>query len=151
LIVSICDLKPIVLWGTIAEHFTLSEAFRTLPWTRSRNKPSMKNYFSTVADARNSAFHHLFPFRKSLDVILPEKALRDVSLRFFSEHSRRKENRLDYQDKQLADVLLEFTRARDRRAPAQFWYKNLEVMDATIQLFVSTCDFLKTLYRARTT
>jgi hypothetical protein len=93
----------------------------------------------------------LFPFRKSLDVILPEKALRDVSLRFFSEHSRRKENRLDYQDKQLADVLLEFTRARDRRAPAQFWYKNLEVMDATIQLFVSTCDFLKTLYRARTT
>ena len=47
LIVSICDLKPVVLWGTIGSHFALSEAFRALPWMRSRNKASLKKYVDT--------------------------------------------------------------------------------------------------------
>lgn len=92
LIVSICDLKPIVLWGTIAEHYSLSEAFRRLPWTRSRNKPSLRNYQLTIADARNSTFHDLFPFRKTLRIPLPDDALQGVELRLFSEHTRKKVN-----------------------------------------------------------
>jgi hypothetical protein len=148
LIVSICDLKPIVLWGTISQHYRLSEAFRDLPWIRSRYKPSLKNYISTVADARNSAFHDLFPFRKSLNVLLPDTALQKVSLRFFSEHSRKRDNQLIYQDKELVDVLLAFTRARDRRAPSRFWHKNAQVMDALIELFKSTGEFLKVLHSA---
>jgi len=150
LIVSICDLKPVVLWGTISQHYRLSEAFRDLPWTRSRYKPSLKNYISTVADARNSAFHDLFPFRKSLNVLLPETALQEVSLRFFSEHSRRRQNQLIYQDKEFVDVLLAFTRARDRRAPPRFWHKNVQVMDSLIELFKSTGAFLKLLHSAST-
>ena len=150
LIVSICDLKPVVLWGTISQHYRLSDAFRDLPWTRSRYKPSLKNYISTVADARNSAFHDLFPFRKSLNVLLPETALQKVSLRFFSEHTRRRDNQLIYQDKELVDVLLAFTRARDRRAPSRFWHKNLQVMDALIELFKSTGAFLNLLHSAST-
>lgn len=146
LIVSICDLKPLVLWGTIGEHYRLSEAFRNLPWTRSRNKPSLKNYTSIIGDARNSAFHNLFPFRKSLKMTLPGSAFQQVSLQIFSEHSKKKENQLDYQDKELVEVLLEFTRARDRRASARFWQQNLEVMDATIELFRNTNEHLKLLY-----
>jgi len=146
LIVSICDLKPVVLWGTISQHYRLSDAFRNLPWTRSRCKPSLGNYVSTVRDARNSAFHDLFPFRKSLNVVLPETALQEASLRLFSEHARKKDNRLIYQDKELVDVLLAFTRARDRRAPSRFWHKNLQVMDALIELFKSTGAFLKLLH-----
>jgi len=146
LIVSICDLKPIVLWGTIAEHYALSEAFRHLPWTRSRNKPSLKNYNLTIADARNSSFHNLFPFQKTLNVHLPERALRGAELRIFSEYTKKKENLLIYKDKALVDVLVEFTRARERRVAPRFWRQNLKVMDATIALFAKTSEFVKVLY-----
>lgn len=146
LIVSICDLKPVVLWGTIAEHYALSEAFRNLPWTRSRNKPSLENYERTVADARNSAFHHLFPFRKTLRIPLPDTALQGAELRIFSEHTRKKENRLRYPDEELVDILKEFTRAREQRPSDRFWQQNLQVMDATIELFRKTSDFIKVLH-----
>jgi hypothetical protein len=142
LIVSICDLKPIVLWGTIAQHYELSETFRQLPWTRRNKKPSLKNYESTIKDARNSAFHNLFPFRKSLSIQLPAEALGEAELRIFSEHSRKKDNTLNYDDKPLVDVLVEFTRAREVRVSEGFWRKNLEVMDSTITLFESTDAFL---------
>ena len=146
LIVCICDLKPVVLWGTIAEHFGLSENFRKLPWARSRRKPSLGNYITTIGDARNSAFHDLFPFRKSLDVSIPDNAFQNVSLRLFSEYSRKQENQLIYEDRELVDVLVEFTRARDRRAPSRFWHLNAKVMDSTIRLFKSTGDFLKIIF-----
>lgn len=145
LIVSVCDVKPIVLWGTIAEHYALSEAFHSLPWSRSTNKASLKNYHQVIADARNSAFHNLFPFRKTLRVTLPDGALGTPELRIFSEHTKKKENQLTYQDKALVDILIEFTRARERRVALSFWQRNLDVMDATIQLFERTNEFLKVL------
>jgi hypothetical protein len=145
LIVSLCDLKPIVLWGTIAEHHGLSEAFNALPWSRSKRKPSVSNYQRTIADARNSAFHNLFPFRKSLSVPLPDAALGAPELRIFSEHAKKSENQLMYRDKELVDVLLGFTRARERRVSLSFWKKNLAVMDAAILLFQRTNEFLKVL------
>ena len=146
LVVSICDLKPIVLWGTIAEHYALSEEFRNLPWTRSRNKPSLKNYEGVISDARNSAFHNLFPFRKTLSIPLSADALQGARLRIFSEHRRKKENELTYQDKELVDVLTQFTRAREQRPPDRFWRQNLKVMDATIALFERASEFLKILH-----
>ena len=149
LIVSICDLKPIVLWGTIAEHYALSVAFHSLPWGRSNRKPSLKNYQQSIADARNSAFHNLFPFRKTLRVPLPEKALGAPELQIFSEHSKKSSNQLTYNDKELVDVLVEFTRARERCLPVSFWEKNLDVMNATIALFETTSQFLKLLAAAR--
>jgi hypothetical protein len=146
LVVSVCDLKPIVLWGTIDAHHELSEAFRSLPWTRSRLKPSLSSYVSIVSDARNSVFHDLFPFRKSLEVELPERALRNASLLLFSEYSRKSANQLRFQDKELVDVLFEFTRSRYRRASMHFWQQNLSVMDAAISLFDKTGKFLAKLH-----
>jgi hypothetical protein len=146
LIVSICDLKPVVLWGTIGEHYRLSEAFKSLPWLRSRNKPSLPNYAHTIGDARNSAFHHLFPFRKTLEVSLGDEALQNVALRIFSEHTRKKENRLLYQDKALVDVLVEFTRAGERRVAPRFWRQNVDVMDATLAVFQRTGQVLRLLH-----
>ncbi|MGB2962841.1 MAG: hypothetical protein WBB69_02540 [Anaerolineales bacterium] len=145
LIVSICDLKPVVLWGTMDKHFALAEALRNLPWHRHRNKPALSNYRATIADARNSAFHNLFPFRKSLDVSLPEDSLQEAKMRIFSEHTKKKHNVLLYQDKELVDLLFEFTRARDRQVSLQFWESNLKVMDATIELCDATGDFLAEL------
>lgn len=149
LIVSVCDLKPIVLWGTLSYHVALSEAFRDLPWTRSRNKPSMTHYIDTVSDARNSAFHNLFPFRKSLNVQLSQGALTDAELTIFSEYGRRNSNALYYRDKPLVDVLTAFTRARERRLTPRFWQQNREVMASAIELFKATSSFVKELHAAR--
>lgn len=149
LVVSICDLKPIVLWGTLNEHYKLSEAFRNLPWARSRRKPTLKNYIDIIGDARNSAFHNLFPFRKTLTVQLPESAVQGASLLIFSEYTKKKNNQLIYRDKELVDVLTEFTRARQRQIPPRFWQANLDVMDATIALFQKTSNHLKVLHAAR--
>lgn len=143
LIVSVCDLKPVVLWATIAEHYALSQAFNRLPWARSNRKASLKSYQQAIADARNSAFHNLFPFRKTLHVGLSDGALGEPELRIFSEHAKKKENDLIYRDKELVDVLVGFTRARERRVPIAFWEKNLEVMDTTMKLFEATNAFLK--------
>lgn len=149
LVVSVCDLKPIVLWATIAEHFALSAAFHAMPWSRSNNKPSLKNYHQTIADARNSAFHNLFPFRKSLRIGLPESALGAPELQIFSEYTRKSENQLTYRDKELVEVLLEFTRARERSLPLPFWQKNIDLMNAMIALFERTNEVVKTLAATR--
>jgi len=147
LVISICDLKPIVLWGTISEHYDLSKVFQELPWISSRKKPSLKNYVSVIGDTRNSAFHNLFPFRKSLEVVLPTSALQNARLHIFSEYERKKENQLKFQDKELVDVLFEFTRARERRVPLRFWQQNLRVMERTIALFEKTGEVLRALYK----
>ncbi|MBX6765110.1 MAG: hypothetical protein IRY88_15745, partial [Rubrobacteraceae bacterium] len=42
LLVSIADLKGVLLWCTIKEHFDVAEAFSNLPWTRSHKKPSLE-------------------------------------------------------------------------------------------------------------
>lgn len=145
LITSISDLKPVLLWMSLARQFELSCAFRKLPWLRSRTKPSLDNYLGTVGDARNSAFHHLFPFRKTLEVALPSEAIVGITLRMFAEF-RRKDNQLRYRDKELVEVLTEFTRAGRRRVPPHFWRQNLEVMDATVALFRRTEEVLDVLY-----
>lgn len=145
LLMSVCDLKPVVFWATVGEHFALSEAFHRLPWTRTRSKPSLDNYAHSIGDARNSVFHHLFPFRKTLEIKLAGTDFKEVTLRLFPEHSRRGENQLLYQDKKLVDVLSEFTRARERQVPPRFWRENLGVMDATIALFHKTAKVLEVL------
>ena len=145
LIISICDLKPIVLWGTIDKHFALGEALRNLPWHRYGKKPSLQDYRSTIADARNSAFHNLFPFRKTLNVSLPDDSLLNARVRIFSEHSKKKQNMLLYQDRELVELLCEFTRARERRVALRFWESNLSMMEATIELCEATGRFLRLL------
>jgi hypothetical protein len=148
LIVSICDLKPIVLWGTLHRHHALSEAFRNLPWERARVKSSLEGYESIVRDARNAVFHDLFPFRKTLEVELPQNALQNATIRLFSEYARKRENQLSFRDKEVLQVLFEFTRARYRRAPSRFWRQNVAVMDAAIELFEETGEHLAGLQKA---
>jgi len=147
LIVSVCDLKPLVLWPTIDRHHQLSEALKSLPWTRSRRKPSLKGYIELVGDARNRAFHNVFPFDKALHFELPQGALAGAELRIFSEFgSRSHGNELNFHDKPLAEVMLAFTRARQRPTPDAFWQKNEGVMNCMIDLFADTNEVLKQLY-----
>jgi len=147
LIVSVCDLKPLVLWGTIKEHYELSESFKNLPWIRSNKKPSLSNYKGIIGSARNSSFHNLFPFKRSVDIVIPDKSLKQITLRTFSEYTRRKENELKFQDKELVDVLIEFTRSNEHKVPQSFWQKNLEIFTATKNMLSSTAYFLKQLHK----
>lgn len=147
LIVSICDLKPIILWLTIGEHYCLSEAFRQLPWARSKYKPSLKNYIDTVSDVRNRRFHDAFPFQKALRLSLPPSAVQNPELQFFSEHAPRANlNVFTFRDKPLVDILLKFTRARQRPVSSSFWDKNISVMDSIIDLFEATSQSLKLIH-----
>lgn len=147
LIVSICDLKPLILWLTIGEHYRLSEAFRQLPWARSKYKPSLKNYIDTVSDARNRRFHDAFPFQKALRLSLPPSAVQNPEIQFFSEYAPRANlNEFTFRDKALVDILLKFTRARQRPVSSSFWNKNIAVMDSIIDLFEATSKALKRIY-----
>lgn len=147
LIVSICDLKPIVLWGTIYNHFALSESFKALPWIRSKSKPSLANYSKIIGGARNSAFHNLFPFKRAIVTPLPGKSLKEVQLRIFSEFTKKKDNRLNFQDQELVEVLMEFTRTNEHKIPPSFWKNNDAVIEDTANLLEATDDFLRYLHK----
>jgi hypothetical protein len=147
LLTSICDMKPILLWCTVGQQFELSEAFKSLPWTRSTNKPSLSNYERIIGDARNKAFHRLFPFNKPIDVILPGASLSEVRLRIFSEYTKRKENELTYQDKGMVDLMKEFTITKEHSVPSGFWSRNLGVMSSTVEVFQGVTRALELLLR----
>lgn len=148
LTIGICDLKPIIFWSTIREHYFLSESIRNLPWTPSFKKGNLESYKNMVGNARNSTFHNLFPFQTALRFSLPPGALANTELRFFAEFANKKAgNKFTYQDKELVDLFLDFTRAKQRFVPVNFWEKNVDVMDKVIDLFEATNDVLKELYR----
>jgi hypothetical protein len=149
LIVSICDLKPVLLWMTIDEHFQLAEAFRRMPWVKSKKKPSLSLYAETVAGARNHAFHDLLPFDRSLHVDVGNVSLKARRLQLFSSYSRKKDNLLEYEDQEIVNLLTEFTRAPESSVAFSFWERNLEVMRATEALVGATARALMTLRRAR--
>jgi hypothetical protein len=149
LIVNVCDLKPIVLWGTINEQYKLSESFKNLPWIRSKRKASLENYKSIIGGSRNSAFHNFFPFKRSIDIIIPDKSLKEIKLRTFSEFTKKTQNSLKFTDKELIDVLMEFTRTNYHKITPMFWQKNLDVLIATKLLFISTSDFLEFLLKEK--
>jgi len=145
----VCDLKPLILWMTIDRHYALSEAFRALPWSRSKNKPSVGNYLDLIGDTRNHVFHNVLPFQKALHFIIPDTAIKGAELRMFSEFgSKTHGNELTFADREIADALLSFTRARRRSTPELFWEKNADVMDTTIKVLQATSEVLKTLYHA---
>lgn len=139
LITSICDLKPLLLWLSFFEHYSLTETIKSLPWQKQDTKASLKTYANTVKKARNKAFHRLIPFSKSFLVRLPDNSIRDASLRIFSEFgSKSNSNRLDYKDKELVDVLMEFTRTSEEVLSENFWEKNLSVLKQTIKVLDKT-------------
>jgi hypothetical protein len=138
LLTSMCDLKPVLFWCTVAEWFELSHSFHRLPWSKSENKASLKAYRSVIGSARNRSFHNLFSFSKTLKVPLAGVPLGAIELTFFSEFSGRKNaNHFEYEDQALVDAFVEFTRAGERFVPSSFWAQNLEVMKRTVDLLKS--------------
>lgn len=150
LLVSICDLKPLILWMTMKEQIELAEAFRNLPWTRMNEKPSLDDYVGMIHGARNRSFHNLLPFNRTIMVQLDGVSIAARHLRLFPEYaSTRSKNTiaLDYEDRQLVEILAEFTRAEQKYISPDFWQRNLIVMIAIINLLDEVTKSLKVLNR----
>lgn len=145
LLMSVGDLKPLVMWMSMHSHLELVQAFNALPWGETARKPSIKNYREAIADARNSAFHNALPFRNSLSIELPEGAIRRAKLTLFGPH-KSNTNQLVYEDKELVDVLTQFTRARERQLPLTFWVANMEVLGAVVALFRASSKALRDIH-----
>jgi hypothetical protein len=146
LLVSICDLKPIVRWCTVDEWFSLAEIFRNLPWSKMKDKPSLEAYQHTVNNARNKAFHRLLPVDNTLRVELEGKKLGTITLRLFPEYvARNAEETMDYEDRALVELLTDFTRVSEKSVSPQFWKRNIAVMEGTIELLSRTSSALKLL------
>jgi hypothetical protein len=137
LLISICDLKPLIFWLTIKEQILLAEAFRSLPWKRISTKPSLDEYFKTISGARNSAFHHVFPFDRAIEVELEGVSIAAKRLRIFSEYTSKSKNSFEFEDQQLIELLTEFTRSDELYVSPEFWQRNLNVMIATVELLVA--------------
>ncbi len=148
LIVSISDLKPVILWCTIDEQLALAEAFRRLPWARSSRKPSMELYGQMISGVRNHAFHDFFPFQRSLDVEVKDLSFRAEKLRLFSAYRRKDQAPLVLEDQALLDLLTSFRRAPETAVAGTFWERNLDVMNRTRALTERTAEALSLLHQA---
>jgi hypothetical protein len=150
LLVSICDLKPIVRWCTLDEWFRLAESFRDLPWSKMKEKPSLDAYQLTISNARNKAFHRLLPVDNTLRVELDGTELGRITLRLFPEYAARSsEEPLDFEDRALVELLTDFTRVSERSVSPQFWRRNVAVMESTIEVLSRTSSTLKLLAGAQ--
>ena len=149
LFISICDLKPLVQWLTVAENFALAQAFRQLPFgVASPKKPSLKAYGEVISGARNHAFHDFFAFDRPFEVDLSGVTLKARRLLLFPAHRKAPVNAFDYEDRELVEVLRSFTRAPERTVSMDFWRRNLEVLKATDALARAIRDALLVLWPA---
>lgn len=150
LLVSICDLKGVVLWCTLCQHFELAEAFRALPWRKIKGKASLKRYQEVINGARNRAFHNLLGFDRSLFSDLTGVSIKARSLTLFPAHGRRKTHiPFDYEDRELVEVLSQLTLAPETAVSMEFWKRNADVMTKFEELLAATENALWVLNAAR--
>jgi len=150
LLVSIADLKGVLLWCTIKEHFDVAEAFSNLPWTRSHKKPSLEEYRKIIGGARNRAFHNLLAFDRTIEADLKGLDVKARRLTLLPAHgSRKKTVPLDYEDREMVEILAELTRAPEAAVPFNFWQKNAVVMESLEKLLERTGEALWALNKAR--
>jgi hypothetical protein len=151
LLVSVCDLKGVVLWCTLRQHFELAEAFRLLPWTKIEGKASLKRYQEVINGARNRAFHNLLGFDRSVFSDLTGVTIKARSLTLLPAHGRRKGHTpFDYEDRELVEVLSQLTLAPETAVSMEFWKRNADVMAKFESLLEATEDALWALNGART-
>jgi hypothetical protein len=150
LLVSVCDLKGVILWCTLHQHFELAEAFRALPWTKIRGKPSLRQYQEVINGARNRAFHNLLAFDRTLKSDLTGLSIKARSLTLLPTYGRRKGHvSFDYEDRELVEVLSELTLAPETAVSMEFWNRNAQVMGRFEDLVGATEDALWALNEAR--
>jgi hypothetical protein len=146
LFTSICDLKPLVFWCTVKQHWALYRAFSDLPWSALGRKEKLGEYQAVVSSARSHAFHHVLPFDSTVEADLSTVDVRADKIRLFLPFKETKGRGVHLKDQQLVDVLAEFSRARLRPVSTAFWQANLKVMERACDL---AQEILETLLLVR--
>jgi hypothetical protein len=150
LLVSVSDLKAVLLWCTICEHFDVAAAFRNLPWTKSTKKPSLSRYQEIINGARNRAFHNLLAFDRTIESDLHGMSISARSLTLLPAHGRRKAHvAFDYEDRELVEVLTELTLSPETAVSMDFWKRNAHVMQTFESLLAKMEESLWQLNKAR--
>jgi len=143
LLVSLSDLKAVVLWSTLKSHFDLAESIRNLPWSKSDKKASPDYYVEKIKGARNHAFHNLLLFDRTIEADLSGVQVHAKKLTILPPYSQRKNNvPLDYEDREIVEILSEITRATETVVTLDFWIKNLAVLESFERLLSSTKEAL---------
>lgn len=149
LLVSVADLKAVVLWCTVKEHFDIAEAFHNLPWSRSHKKPSLERYKEIIGGARNRAFHNLLAFDRTIEADLEGVDVKARRLTLLPAHGQRnRTSAFDYEDRELVEILAGLTRAPEVAVPFEFWEKNLAIIESFERLLEKTEVALWALNRA---
>ncbi|MBC7098105.1 hypothetical protein H5T52_03165 [Candidatus Bipolaricaulota bacterium] len=150
LLVSIADLKAVLLWCTVKQHFDVAEALRSLSGTKSSGKALLEWYQKTIKDARNRAFHNLLAFDRTIEADLTNVQVNARRLILLPAHGHRgRTATFDYEDREMVEVLKELTRAPEVAVPLDFWKKNCIVMKSFEKLLKNTEDALWALNGAR--
>jgi len=149
LLMSLCDLKPIVFWCTIDKHWQLHRAFSKLPWSELGKKEKISEYQDIVSSARNRAFHHFLPFDHTVEVNLEKVRIQAERLYLFPLYKQKGRRGIQLKDQAIIDLFSEFSRAKERPVSFEFWKKNLDVINCTCQLVHSTTDALILLNNAK--
>ena len=148
LLVSISDIKAILLWCTIKEHFDVAVAFHNLPWTKSNKKPSLERYREIISGARNQAFHNLLRFDRTIEADLEGVDMKARRLTMLQPYGLRNTGvTFDYDDREIVEILTDLTRAKLASVPFNFWLKNIAVMKSFENLLKHTEDALWVLNR----
>jgi hypothetical protein len=149
LFVSICDLKPLVFWCTVKQHWALYRAFAELPWSALGRKESLRDYETVISQARSYAFHHVLPFESTIEIDLSNLDVRADKIRLFSAFGEKQDRGLTIRDQKLADVLAEFSRAKNRPVSTAFWQANLNVMQQATGLADEMLTALILIHQAK--
>jgi hypothetical protein len=143
LLVSLSDLKAIVLWSTLKSHFDLAKSISNLPWSKSDKKASLDYYVETINGARNHAFHNFLLFDRTIEANLSDVQVKARKLTFLPPYSQRRYNvPFDYEDREIVEILSEITRAPETAVALDFWIKNLTVLESFERLLNSTKEAL---------
>lgn len=153
LLVTITDLKPLILWCTLFDFYKLKEELTNIPFILKGNqkKPSLKDYREIVASVRNFAFHRFFLIDKPIEADLTNIKLNAKRLRFFGYHSENKRatGNLEYQDQEIIEALQEFTTTVKSNISDDFWEKNLNIIKNMENLLKSMEKVLWIIFEIR--
>lgn len=149
LLISISDLKAIVLWCSIYEQYISESNLREIPGMVKEKKASLGNYCEFISDARNQAFHNLFTFDRTIEAELSGVTLKAKRLTFLPEHGK-KETVLDYEDREMIELLSELTRAKQIEVDNLFWDQNFRFMESLQNYLVKIEESLWLLFQAST-
>lgn len=147
LIVSVCDLKPLLFWCTLDRQWELHDRFRRLPWSALGRKGNLEEYASTISGARSHAFHHILPFEGTLDVDLRRADVRAERIRLFPL-AKSGGGGVRLADQELADLLSKFSRGANRPVGLAFWEGNAAVLRAAASLGEAMLASLAALHAA---